>query len=327
MFNNRFNQLLKHPGYNDIGTALSVGGSLLGGMMESDAAGDAAKESRKATAASNAMLEKQAKTNTADFSPYTGTGSLANARLEYFLGLTPEESIVNDYEGKSLVSTSGQAPTFNEQLYIKDPAYRKAWDEVASRHFAVFGSGYTKQSSPEWINAEVLKLLPASYTKKLDKSDGLYGSLMKKFDINDLNNDVVYNSGLQFGLDEGVKGLNRQAAAGGSLNSGATLKALTRYANDYGSTKAQQAFENFQTNKANIYNMLSGQQGIGLNATQNKAGINSNLMTGQASNIMNDGTNQGNAKIAEGSAWSNAINGGIGNYIYGQRTKAIAGNY
>lgn len=39
--------------------------------------------------------------------------------------------------------------------------------------------------------------------------------------------------GYQFGLDEGAKTVQASAAARGGLNSGATLKALTKFGNDY----------------------------------------------------------------------------------------------
>lgn len=64
------------------------------------------------------------------------------------------------------------------------------------------------------------------------------GQFARKFTQDDMNADPVYKSGLQFGLDQGTQGINRQAAAGGNFLSGATLKALTRFGNDYGSTKA-----------------------------------------------------------------------------------------
>jgi hypothetical protein len=41
------------------------------------------------------------------------------------------------------------------------------------------------------------------------------GSFARRFTSADMNADPVYQSGLQFGLDQGTQGINRQAAAGG----------------------------------------------------------------------------------------------------------------
>jgi hypothetical protein len=311
----------KIPVLADLSTALSVGGSLLSGAMGSDAASNAADASAKATAASNAALQKQATDNTAAYKPYTDTGTAANNKLSYYLGLTP-------------TSSTAAAPTTTQVGQSNDPT----WNAILNGYQNAYTAKYGKPMDQAWDSTDntrnQYKLLQDEYAAaapktQLDTSDGQYGSLMKNFSASDLAADPVYNSGLQFGLDQGIQGLNRQAAATGSLNSGATLKALTKYANDYGSTKAQTAYNNFNTNKSNTYNMLSGQSAQGLQATSSLTGNNTNLMTGQANNTMANGTNQGNAAIASGSAWGNAINGGIGNYLYNQRTATtapIAGN-
>jgi hypothetical protein len=115
----------------------------------------------------------------------------------------------------------------------------------------------------------------------------------------------VYQSGLQFGLSEGEKGINRQAAATGSSLSGATLKALTRFGNDYGSTKANESFNRFNVNQDRTYNKLAGVSGAGSRPRTRSAQAAQNFGTNQAGNI----TSAGNARAA--------------GYI-GQRTRSAA---
>jgi len=55
-------------------------------------------------------------------------------------------------------------------------------------------------------------------------------------------NSITQDPGYQFGLDQGVQGVDRSAASKGSLYSGATLKALQRYGTDYGTTKLNDTF-------------------------------------------------------------------------------------
>lgn len=135
--------------------------------------------------------------------------------------------------------------------------------------------------------------------------------LLRKFAPDDLNSDTVYNSGLQFGLDEGRKAIERRAAAGGGYDSGATLKALTRFGNDYGSTKAADAYGRFRDYQDSTYGKLSGIAGLGSGATNVGVGANN----AAASNMSNLITGQGNANAAASIARSNALSGGINNAI------------
>jgi hypothetical protein len=135
------------------------------------------------------------------------------------------------------------------------------------------------------------------------------GSLTKPFTSADLNADPVYNSGLQFGLDQGTKAINARAIAGGNYDSGATLKALTQFGNDYGSTKANDAFNRFQTTQGNIYNRLSGVSGTGQTAVGQVA------QAGQAAtnNITGSIADAGNARAAGIVGGANAVTGAAGN--------------
>ena len=135
---------------------------------------------------------------------------------------------------------------------------------------------------------------------------------------------------MQFGLDQGNQSINRLASANGGIDSGATLKALTRYANDYGTTKAGGAYDRFNTNKLNTYNMLSGQQGMGLNATNQNQSLNNNLLTQSINSNQQAASDQANAGMYGTQSMINGINGGIGNYLYSQRlnqTAPVTGGY
>ena len=117
----------------------------------------------------------------------------------------------------------------------------------------------------------------------------------------------MYSSGLDFGLNQGTTAINNQALANGGYDSGATLKALTRFANDYGTTKAQAGVSDIQSQRAQQYNFLGGQQQVGLNAA-----AGANLATGTAAqNIGNLTTGMGNASAAGIVGQANAY-GGIG---------------
>jgi hypothetical protein len=122
-------------------------------------------------------------------------------------------------------------------------------------------------------------------------------------------------------LSEGLKALERSAAARGGLLSGGTGKALTRYGQEAASQEYGNAFNRglteynaLRARESEEYNRLAGLAGVGGTTAQQltAAGQNygtsaGNLLTGTASNIgnlmMNQGNTAANALLASGSAY------------------------
>jgi hypothetical protein len=180
---------------------------------------------------------------------------------------------------------------------------------------------YTPQSGAQTIDENGLQAaIQARMSQQSQQSqqaqaaqstDSSFGSLMRKFGASDLAGDAVYQSGLQFGLDQGTQGINRQAAAGGSMLSGATLKALTRFGNDYGSTKANESYNRFNADQNSQYNKLAGLSGAGRQATNQVSAAGQNMANNISQSQQGVGNARGSAYLTQGNAWSNAINGGV----------------
>lgn len=160
-------------------------------------------------------------------------------------------------------------------------------------------------------------------------------ALTRKFTTDDLNADVPYNTGLQFGLDQGTGAINARAAQAGNYDSGATLKALTRYANDYGTTKAADAYGRFTGEQNNTFNKLSGTANYGVNAVNTGVNAGTNMSNNIANTLTNSGTNtanligqQGNAQAAgavgAANAYTNAIGQGVNAYNQYQNSETLA---
>jgi hypothetical protein len=136
-----------------------------------------------------------------------------------------------------------------------------------------------------------------------------YGDLSRKFTSADLNADPVYQSGLKFGLDQGTSAINaRNIASGTGFDSGATLKQLARYAEDYGTTKANESYNRFTNDQNNLYSKLSGQASTGQTAASNvgQLGLGS---TNAITNAMMGGANAQAAGIVGGAnAWAGGVN-------------------
>ena len=132
---------------------------------------------------------------------------------------------------------------------------------------------------------------------------------------------LTTDPGYGFRLSEGLKALERSAAARGGLLSGGTGKALTRYGQEAASQEYGNAFNRGLTEynalrqrEGEEYNRLAGLAGVGGTTAQQltAAGQNygqqaGNLLTGTASNIgnlmMNQGNTAANALLASGSAY------------------------
>ena len=142
--------------------------------------------------------------------------------------------------------------------------------------------------------------------------DADYGSLTRNFSMADyLNNQ---DPGYQFGLDTGMNAINAQNAATGGLHSGAALKAAQRYGVDYGSTKYNDAYNRWSSNRSNVYNMLSGQSAAGQASANNTAAAGNAFATGGGAAMGNLGAANASGYMGSSNAYSNAIGNAMNNY-------------
>jgi hypothetical protein len=106
--------------------------------------------------------------------------------------------------------------------------------------------------------------------------------------------------GYGFRMSEGVNALEAGAAARGGLYSGAAMKALQNYGQDYATSEY-----------GNYLGRLGQQQGVGLSA----ASMNATAAQNTAGGVSNALGNLGNAQAAGAIGVGNAINTGIGNAL------------
>lgn len=187
-------------------------------------------------------------------------------------------------------------------------------------------------------------------------SDPRYGSLLRayrdgqEFDMGDpfdagdpfsfTGKDLENEPGYQFGLSQGELGIGRGQAARGNFLSGAAMKELNRFNQDYAGTKFNEGFNRsltthntnlgnrfnewnanltsrlnewntnrsaYDDNRNRIYNFLSGQSAVGQNSAA-QVGANNQQV---ANNVSNNMLASGNAAAAGTIAGSNAIASGI----------------
>jgi hypothetical protein len=136
-----------------------------------------------------------------------------------------------------------------------------------------------------------------------DTSSPDFGKYARDFSMADYEADPGYG----FRMKEGMKALEQSAAARGGLLSGSTLKGITRFGQDAASQEYLNAFNRYQTNRANQLNPLQSLYGGGQSSA--------NILTGAYGQM---GQNIGNAEMAGGQArassymnMANALNQGL----------------
>lgn len=156
----------------------------------------------------------------------------------------------------------------------------------------------------------------------LSKAVAPGGSLTQQFNFDP--SQIANNPNYQFQLSEGLKAVQRAAAASGTLNGGGTLKALTQYSQGLASNEIaqsyQQALSTFNTNRnVNLQNislpLQTGEYGTSdqLNALQNYGNQFSQNTVGTAATVGSDLTGAANAtaagKVGAANAYSGALSG------------------
>lgn len=267
--------------------AAAIVGSIAGAAISSRASKKAA--GAQAAAADRASAVELEKFNIAreDQAPWRDIGGQGLNRLALGLGILPEAKTRQQLREELLPSytTPGSPGIFGGRIGGRPGTINEAGLEAA-------------------INEELA-------SQEAPKKDPFFGSLNRQFGQSDLEADPIYQERLRVGLPEGQNNLMRMMSARGGLESGATLKALTRFNQDYASGEGTNAFNRFQTNRANILNPLQSLAGVG-QTTAAQLG-NQAIQTGQS--IGQNTMGAGNARASGYVGSANAITGAIGNGI------------
>jgi hypothetical protein len=140
--------------------------------------------------------------------------------------------------------------------------------------------------------------------------------------------------GYQFRLSEGMKALDRQAAARGGLISGGALKAAQRFGQELGSQEYGSAFGRYITEREAQLNPLQSLAGVGQTSTNqlaNAAGATgtniSNILgsagQAQAQGILGAGQARASGYVGQANALSGALGGISSNISQGVMLNAL----
>ena len=298
------------------GTALSVGGSLLGGVLSDNASSDAASTQANA-ASSAAQMEAQAAQQAiaeqrrqfdlsrSDLTPWRETGTAALGRLSQMTGL----SIPKTYS--------------NEDILAAANAQQRAQLEAYDNQISQFNSVLNGPTKPDWSSpggATPIPELPR-WRQALDTAqrgkDRITSEIKGTLTTTAANTPTTpyaFSSddpSYAFRQSEGNKAIEAALRARGMYGSGGALKELT----DYNSSLASTEF-------GNQFGRLSTLAGYGQDATNAGNTLGANYASNIGNIGINSAANSGNALLAganarasgyvnSGNNWSNTL-GNIG---------------
>jgi hypothetical protein len=302
--------------------------------MASDAASSAAdtqaNAANQATASQKAMFDKTVQLE----NPYNMAGQGAMNKLAFLLGISP-----NGYSSSDPNATIGPNGVVSQASASAAPA---APVETADQIRARLAPQYSQSGSAPQLDSSLLKLLPddrqnaiyqasnpqleAAVQQELARqqatpqatgmgqigsnglpaggtSDPAYGSLLHNFDLSDFQLDP----GIQFQLKYGGQALQNSQAAKDGVLSGAALKGLIGFNQDYAGQGYQSAFDRYNANRSFTLGSLMDMTKLGQSAASNTV----NNASGFSSGIANTITGAGNALAAGQVGSANALSSGI----------------
>lgn len=112
--------------------------------------------------------------------------------------------------------------------------------------------------------------------------------------------DFTKDPGYDFRMAEGQKAIERSAAAKGGLQTGGTMKAISRYGQDFASNEYGNAYNRFNSDRDRRFGRLSNIAGFGQNAMGQLVGAGQNYGNGVSQNQIGMGNAYAAGSLAKG---------------------------
>ena len=242
-----------------VGTATTLGGNVLGGTGTNvgNVAGTALGTAL-GTGAGTALGTTLGQGLTLS-ALGTGLGGLANQA-----GISDARNLINQY-GTQAQGSLAEAYKNAQGLNV---ANRADLGNIYSNASTVLNDLYNKQVGYQKPYQDIGELGEAGLT-----TNNSY--LTRQFTNADLNANLAPNYAFQ--LAQGQMANQRAANMGGGSLGGNALQGLQRYTQDYAGGAYQNAFNNFNTQRQNIYGNLAGMANIGTTSAGQLANLGSSL--------------------------------------------------
>jgi hypothetical protein len=268
-----------------IGAAGAIGGSLIASSGAKKAAATQEQASRDAQASNERMLERQIGLQ----EPFRQGGLTAQAQIMNLLGLGAPPSAA----GATVdVRQNPQAYGLRE---INIPSIFGS----APQSFYLDAQGNTVDDIEAYAAQNPISApAPAGGAPPSE-----FGSLAKPFGMEQFQQDPGY----AFRQSEGMKALERSAAARGGLLSGGTLKGIQRFGQDLASQEYGNAFNRYQAERAARLNPLQSLMGSGQSSANTLTSAIGQAGQNEAANLYNAGQARASGYVGSANALGGAL--------------------
>jgi hypothetical protein len=256
-----------------------VGGSVVGGIIQGNAAKDAANAQVGAANSANQIQLDMYNQNRNDQAPYRQAGFDA---LNTLLGRDSNYQKRSDLQGQLKFAQSESDR--HQGLINGTPA-----NGLGSGRLGEYQDAFGKNQASI-----------ADYQKQIDALGPEKTYTPQEVGQRLVEQDPSY----QFRMDQGMKGVESSAAARGMLNSGRNMKELSRYGQEFASNEY-----------GNAYNRLASMAGLGQTATAQTGQYGMNYANQAGQNFGNIGNAQAAGQIGQANAINGAISGGINSWM------------
>lgn len=281
------------------------GASLVSGFLGADAARDAAGAQADATKGAVGEQRRQFDVTRTDQAPYRELGSSAINTLRRMAGFP----------------TGGAAG-----IDQSDPRYKAIYDRtynyIDQLHRGQFGMPLAASTDGSGASAQLAEIERSAREQFLREYPNAaaeaqaspdFNALNKRFTIDDFWQDPVTQLSYQSGRELGEKALYNAAPLTTGRDSGAALKELTKFGQDYAGSKAGESQQRFEGQKSNVFNRLMAMIGGGQVANQVTAAAGANMANNVSSLVSAQGNANAASRVGQANSWSGAL-GNIANW-------------
>jgi hypothetical protein len=285
-----------------VGAGIIAGGSILGGVLQGNAAQNAAQTQANAAGQAGQLGQGMYTQNQQNLSPYLNSGGQNLNYLNYLLGTpgynTPLGGQMANPNNLPVNPTTGKPYTFNDFYAYDaagDPNIANATRD-ANTQFSQYQAG---SLSP--TGSIAASQMPGGQQGPVGAGQpGGFGSLTQPFGLSQFQTSPGY----QFNLQQGQQAIDKAAAARGNFYAPQTLQDVSKFSQGLASNEYQQALQNYMAQQQQQYGMLSGQSQQGLQA----GGALANVSIPYSQMAQGNITGAGNAIAAGQIGQANAFN-------------------
>ena len=244
-------------------------------------------------------------------------GAAGGTALADILPYTTGASVVGSLLSANAAQNAADTQSAAAQQAIAQQ--QKNFDLINKQQVPYRGAGY------QGLNA-IRAMLPGQYMQ-YDENGNAIGQgigtdyLTHQFNASDLAAGLAPN--YDFMLKQGQMANQRAANAGGGGIGGNALQGLQKYTQDYAGNAYQNAFNNYQSQRKDIYNTLANIAGIGQTGQTAANTAGTNLANAASQLGVGSAAAQAAGQTGAANAYTNAINQGVNNYtlasLLGQR--------